>query len=122
MLSNDNYQTDYVGIENEAAQTRGLGNLLRSLPHLERQNYMRYYDMKHIIKEVLMSIFINTTWGKALLSKVLSKVLKKKGFNARVKLHDFKIDDEGTDCLTLKLNLEVTMKKEEIDKLVETLM
>lgn len=69
-----------------------------------------------------MSIFINTTWGKALLSKVLSKVLKKKGFNARVKVHDFKTDGEGTDCVTLKLNLEVTMKKEEIDKLVDTLM
>lgn len=68
-----------------------------------------------------MSIFINTTWGKALLSKVLSKVLKKKGFNARVKVHDFKTDD-GADCVTLKLNLEVTMKKEEIDKLVDNLM
>ena len=69
-----------------------------------------------------MSIFINTTWGKALLGKVLSKVLKKKGVNARVKVNDFKTDDEGTDCVTLKLNLEVTMKKEEIDKLVDTLM
>lgn len=69
-----------------------------------------------------MSIFINTTWGKALLSRVLSKVLKKKGFNAQVKVHDFKTADEGTDCVTLKLNLEVTMKKEEIDKLVDTLM
>lgn len=69
-----------------------------------------------------MSIFINTTWGKALLSRVLSKVLKKKGFNAQVKVYDFKTADGGTDCVTLKLNLEVTMKKEEIDKLVDTLM
>lgn len=69
-----------------------------------------------------MSIFINTTWGKALLSKVLSKILRKKGFNARVKVHDFKTADEGTDCVTLKLNLEVTMKKDEIDKLVDNFM
>lgn len=69
-----------------------------------------------------MNIFINTTWGKALLSKVLSKILRKKGFNARVKVHDFKTTDESTDCVTLKLNLEVTMQKTEIDKLVDTLM
>lgn len=69
-----------------------------------------------------MSIFVNSTWGKALVGKIISKFLKKKGINAKVKLLDFKTTDENDDCLTLKLNLEAKMKKEDIDKLVDTLM
>ena len=69
-----------------------------------------------------MNIFINSTWGKALMGKVLSKVLKKKGFNAQVKIHDFKTADESTDSVTLKIALEVKMTKNEIDKLVDSIM
>ena len=69
-----------------------------------------------------MSIFINSTWGKALMGKVLSKALKKKGFNAQVKINDFKTTDENTDGVTLKIAMEVKMTKNEIDKLVDTLM
>jgi hypothetical protein len=46
MLSNGDYQADYVGVEDETAQTRTLGNLLRSLPYLERENYRSYYEEK----------------------------------------------------------------------------
>ena len=69
-----------------------------------------------------MNIFINSTWGKALMGKVLSKALKKKGFNAQVKIHDFKTTDESTDSVTLKIALEVKMTKNEINKLVDSIM
>ena len=69
-----------------------------------------------------MNIFINSTWGKALMGKVLSIILKKKGFNAQVKIHDFKTTDESTDSVTLKIALEVKMTKNEIDKLVDNIM
>ena len=70
-----------------------------------------------------MSIFINSTWGKCLVSKVLSKVLRKKGFNATVKVNELKtINDDNADFVTLNVNLEINVKKEEIDKLVDNFM
>ena len=70
-----------------------------------------------------MSIFINSTWGKCLVSKVLSKVLRKMGFNATVKVNELKtINEDNADFVTLKVNLENKVKKEEIDKLVDNFM
>ena len=60
MLSNGDYQADYVGIEDETAQTKTLGNLLRSLPHLERENYRSYYEEKTSIFKQIFYIIINS--------------------------------------------------------------
>ena len=70
-----------------------------------------------------MSIFINSTWGKWLAGKVLSKVLRKKGFNATVKVNELKtINEDNADCVTLKVDLEIKARKDEIDKLVDNFM
>lgn len=69
----------------------------------------------------MMYIIANTTWGKALLGKIFSKMLKKKGFNAKVKILDFKTEIENEDVV-LKLDLEVKMAKNDVDKLIDNIV
>lgn len=69
----------------------------------------------------MMNIIANSTWGKLLIGKLFSGMLKKKGINAKVKINDFKADAEN-EYVVLKVNLEATMTKTEIDKLVDSIM
>ena len=68
-----------------------------------------------------MNIIASTTWGKALMGKLFSCMLKKKGVNAKIKIHDFKTESEN-DAVTLNLNLEVKMAKDDIEKLLDNIM
>ena len=64
-----------------------------------------------------MNLMLSTKWGKAIVSRVFSKMLfKKTGIRAGVKINELKAcanDDGGT----IKLDIEINMTKNELYEL-----
>ena len=63
-------------------------------------------------------IQIKSTWGQKIAVKVVQWWIKKKyGYKVRIDLKEFNIVDIGDEA-TLTLNMEVKMKKDDLEKYV----
>lgn len=69
-----------------------------------------------------MNILLNSGWMKALISKAIGLgITKKAGINAGLKINDLMIND-AEEGVKLHLDIDVTMSKEELEKLLKDLV
>ena len=79
-------------------------------------------ERKHILKEDIMNILLNSGWMKAIIGKAIGLgITKKAGINAGLKINDLKISDDESG-VKLHLDLDVSMSKEELGKVLKNLM
>lgn len=69
-----------------------------------------------------MNVMLSTKWGKAIASKAISKALfKKTGIRAGIKINELKAYDND-DGGSMKLNVEINMTKNELEKMIDEIM
>lgn len=69
-----------------------------------------------------MNILLNSGWIKSLVSKAITfAVTKKAGIKADLGINELEITDD-VDGVNLHLDINVKMKKEELERLVKNLM
>lgn len=69
-----------------------------------------------------MNILLNSSWMKALIAKAIGfGVTKKAGLKADLKINDLQISDND-DGVELHLDLNVKMTKEELERVLKSLM
>lgn len=69
-----------------------------------------------------MHFLFNSGWTKLLINKVISnKIAKKLGANISIKINDLKVDDDNKE-VNVHIDLDATMTREEMEKLVKSLM
>lgn len=69
-----------------------------------------------------MNILLNSGWIKSLVSKAITfAVTKKAGIKADLGINELEITDD-VDGVNLHLDINVKMKKEQLEKLLKNLM
>ena len=69
-----------------------------------------------------MKFLLNTGWMKNLISKAITfGVTKKAGIKADLDINDLKISDDESG-VRLHLDLDVTMSRDELERLIKGLM
>lgn len=69
-----------------------------------------------------MNILLNSSWMKALIAKAIGfGVTKKAGLKADLKINDLQISDND-DGVELHLDLNAKMTKEELERVLKSLM
>ena len=69
-----------------------------------------------------MNILLNSGWIKSLVSKAITfAVTKKAGIKADIGINELEITDD-VDGVNLHLDINVKMKKEELEKLLKDLI
>ena len=69
-----------------------------------------------------MNILLNSGWMKTLIAKAIKfGITKKAGIKADLGINDLKISDSD-DGVRLHLDVDVTMSKEQLEKLLKDMM
>ena len=83
---------------------------------------MRKKHLFYLLKEDIMKFLLDMGWTKAIISKVITFVITKKaGIKAELGINDLEVTDDA-EGITVHLDMNVRMTKQEVERLLKELM